>query len=84
MTQEEFTNKWRPHILGWLTECWAARKLAPSEFGMLADRQASALALHLNKMFNDAQPKPSPNGDTRTDIVLPIKAPNTQLQRKPS
>jgi hypothetical protein len=60
MTQDEFTAKYRPLLLGWMTECFAMRAIAPSAFGMMMDGKYQNLERLLLQMFIDAQPKPAP------------------------
>ncbi len=61
MTLDTFCDKFRPILLGLMTEAYCFRKLPPSEFGMVMDAQHTRLAAILRQMFHALQaetPKP--------------------------
>ncbi len=55
MTKEEFARRYRGRLMGWLAECYASRRLPPSEMGMEIDRMYSQLDALLGAMYADAQ-----------------------------
>lgn len=55
MTLEELLQKYRPRLLGYFAECYAARKLAPSEVGMELDRLFSGTNALLSAIVTDAR-----------------------------
>ena len=70
MTREEFHSKYRPHLLGILADCYAIRKMPPSEFGMEVDRHLSKVTALLTSMYNDLAPKEVPgNGVLATQAL---------------
>lgn len=54
MTRDEFHTKYRPRLLGYFSECYAGRKLSPSDVGMEIDRMYSGLNALLAAMLVDA------------------------------
>ncbi len=56
MTLEEFLTKWRRHWLSHYAETWGSRKLSPSEFGQMMDRQIADAEKMIKAMFNDLKP----------------------------
>ncbi len=59
MTRDEFCRKYRGRLMGWLAECYASRRLSPSEMGMEIDRMYSQLNALLEMMHADLD-KPLP------------------------
>lgn len=55
MTTEQFITRFRPALLGWLTDAYACRKLNPSDFGQLVDSQVGRLESLLRQMWAAAR-----------------------------
>jgi len=64
MTREQFVSKYRHHMLGFLSECWALRRLEPSSFGMEVDRQLGRIERMLDGMARDLIPDEKPLNGT--------------------
>lgn len=56
MTEAEFTTKYRPRLLLFLTEAWAIRKEPPTELGQCIDLHAAQLKQLMREMYADLTP----------------------------
>lgn len=71
-TKEQFVADYRRRMLGFLCECWALRKIAPTALGMEVDRQLIGIDALLREMYDACQP---PN------VEVPKVASNGQKAR---
>lgn len=66
MDREELLRKYRPVLLGFLADCYASRRVPPSEFGMIVDDQSRKVDLIIDQIRKDCQcsseTKPRLNG----------------------
>ena len=57
LSREEFKAKFRHKLLNMLAESWAARKAAPSEFGMMMDRHMIEVNGLIGEMYDAMKAK---------------------------
>ena len=62
MTADECVSKFRPVMLGWLSEAYCMRKVMQSEFGQLMDQQYAKLELILRQVHRELTVRSDANG----------------------
>lgn len=76
MTREELIRKHQRLLMGFRTECYCVRKMAPSEFGMDVERQWVNVKNELEQMLKEFMDAKQVNGQTprpATAVVPGVK-----------